>query len=147
MNAPETAIAQTAAELQEVAKEFLLGNLIKAAGRQFKGLAVPYMELKQHEQTRLLEKMESDIRTAVNDAIDLIASNQRLTFRAAVDQVVFKDGVKAVLTMGKTEEAHCLADAEGSYVTVVIEDRSTLLEVGDATQGDPDQKPLFGRSE
>ncbi|OQA34018.1 MAG: hypothetical protein BWY57_00815 [Betaproteobacteria bacterium ADurb.Bin341] len=143
MNTPES-IKEIEAASQELAREFVLGNLIKAASKRFKSLAVPYMELKQHEQTKLLEDLEKDCRDAVNDAIDLIASNQRLTFRAAVDQVVFKDGVKAVLTMGKTEEAHSLADAEGSYVTVVIEDRSTLLQVGDATQGDPDQKPLFG---
>lgn len=143
MSTPES-IKEIEAASQELAREFMLGNLIKAASRRFKSLAVPYMELKQHEQTKLLEDLEKDCRDAVNDAIDLIASNQRLTFRAAVDQVVFKDGVKAVLTMGKTEEAHSLADAEGSYVTVVIEDRGTLLQVGDATQGDPDQKPLFG---
>ena len=129
-------------EAAEIAKTFLLGNLIKASSQQFKGLSVPFSKLKELEQKSLMRNLESDIRSAIDDAIDLIASNARLTFRAAVDQVVFKDGVKAVLTMGKTEEAHSLADAEGSYVTVVIEDRSTLLQVGDALDVDPDQKKL-----
>ncbi len=129
-------------EAAEIAKTFLLGNLIKASSKQFKALAVPFFELKEREQQKVLSNLESDIRSAIDGAIDLIASNARLTFRAAVDQVVFKDGVKAVLTMGKTDEAHSLADAEGSYVTVVIEDRSTLLLVGDALDVDPDQKKL-----
>ena len=130
-------------EAAEIAKTFLLGNLIKASSKQFKSLSVPFFELKEREQQKVLSNLESDIRSAIDDAIDLIASNARLTFRAAVDQVVFKDGVKAVLTMGKTDEAHSLADAEGSYVTVVIEDRSTLLLVGDALDVDPDQKKLY----
>ena len=129
-------------EAAEIAKTFLLGNLIKASSKQFKSLSVPFFELKDREQQKVLSNLESDIRSAIDDAIDLIASNARLTFRAAVDQVVFKDGVKAVLTMGKTDEAHSLADAEGSYVTVVIEDRTTLLQVGDALDVDPDQKKL-----
>ena len=129
-------------EAAEIAKTFLLGNLIKASSKQFKSLSVPFFELKEREQQKVLSNLESDIRSAIDDAIDLIASNARLTFRAAVDQVVFKDGVKAVLTMGKTDEAHSLADAEGSYVTVVIEDRTTLLQVGDALDVDPDQKKL-----
>ena len=130
-------------EAAEIAKTFLLGNLIKASSKQFKSLSVPFFELKEREQQKVLSNLESDIRSAIDDAIDLIASNARLTFRASVDQVVFKDGVKAVLTMGKTDEAHSLADAEGSYVTVVIEDRSTLLDIGDALDVDPDQKKLY----
>ena len=129
-------------ETKELAEEFLLGNLIKAASKEFKGLSVPFFELKEIEQKRVLERLEQDLRKAVTDACDIIASHARLTFRASVDQVVFKDGVKCVLTMGKTDEAHALADAEGSYVTVVIEDRSTLLQVGDALDVAPDQKKL-----
>ena len=142
MNAPEN-FSDAKEYSEDVARQFLLGNLIKASSKRFKSLAVPYMELKQNEQERLLEGLHEDIREAVTDAIDLIASHARLTFRASVDQVVFKDGVKAVLTMGKTMEAHSLADAEGSYVTVVIEDRASMLDPGDAIQGEPDQRPLF----
>lgn len=128
MNSPETISSS------DIAREFLLGNLIKAASSQFKRLSLPFFELKEAEQKRVLENLEKDIREAVDGAVDIIASNARLTFRASVDQVVFKDGVKAVLTMGKTEEAHSLADAEGSCVTIVIEDRETLLQVGDALE-------------
>jgi hypothetical protein len=37
-----------------------------------------------------------------------------------------------------------LADAEGSYVTIVIEERSKLLDEGDALATDPDQRSLLG---
>jgi hypothetical protein len=128
------------------AQEFLLGSLIKAATKHLKTLAKPWGELKEHEQARVLGQVHDDCRKSVRDAIDIIAGNARLTFTAAVDQVVFKDGVKAVLTLAKTAEAHSLADAEGSYVTIVIEERSKLLNEGDALQADKDQKPLFDSS-
>lgn len=128
---------------EEFAKEFMLGNLIKASSKQFKALPVPFFQLKEAEQRRLLHELEDDIREAVSSAINVIAANARMVFRASVDQVVFKDGVKAVLTMGKTEQAHALADVEGETVLIVIEDRSTLLKVGDALSVTPDQKSIL----
>jgi hypothetical protein len=131
---------------KKYAQEFLLGSLIKAVTKHLKTLPKPWSDMKEHEQSRVLGTVHNDIRAAVRDAIDIIASNARLTFTASVDQVVFKDGVKAVLTLAKTPEAHSLADAEGSYVTIVIEERSKLLDEGDALEVDRDQKPLFDSS-
>lgn len=127
----------------DYAKEFLLGSLIKAATKHLKTLAVPWIDLKEGEQKRVLQAVHDECRNAARDAIDIIASNARLTFPAAVDQVVFKDGVKCVLTLSKSPEAHSLADAEGSYVTIVIEERSKLLQEGDSMEVDADQKSLL----
>ena len=125
------------------AQEFLLGSLIKATMKHIKTLSKPWGEMKEMEQRRVLGYVQEDCQVAARDAIDVIASNARLTFPAHVEQVVFKDGVKAVLTLAKTPEAHSLADAEGSMVTIVIEDRSRLLQEGDALHVDKDQKALF----
>ena len=128
---------------KDYAQEFLLGSLIKAATKHLKTLSKPWIEMKEAEQERVLATVAQDCRKATQDAVDVIASNARLTFQASVDQVVFKDGVKAVLTLAKGEWAHSLADAEGGYVTIVIEERSKLLDEGDSLKADKDQKPLF----
>ncbi len=128
------------------AAEFLLGSLIKASTKHLKTLSKPWIEMKEGEQKRVLATVQQDCRRAVQDAIDIIASNARVTFQAAVDQVVFKDGVKAVLTLAKGDWAHSLADAEGGYVTIVIEERSKLLQEGDALEVEPDQKSLLGEA-
>jgi len=128
------------------AEEFLLGAMIKAASKHLKTLAKPWIDLKEGEQKRVLATVHQDCREAVRDAIDIIASNARMTFPAAVDQVVFKDGVKCVLTLAKGDWAHSLADAEGGYVTIVIEERSKLLAEGNALDVEPDQKSLLGEA-
>lgn len=128
------------------AQEFLLGAMMKAATKHLRTLSKPWIEMKEGEQKRVLATVHQDCRAAVQDAIDIIASNARMTFPAAVDQVVFKDGVKAVLTLAKSAEAHSLADVQGGYVTIVIEERSKLLDEGDALDADPDQKPLFDKA-
>jgi hypothetical protein len=138
MNAPEVL------KPREIAAEFLFGELIKAACKRFKSLSLPYMELKQSEQATLLRNIEDDVRDAVREAVEIIASDYRVVFRASCESVAFKaDGVKSQLTMHNTEAAHALADAAGNTVLVVIEDGSRYLEVGDATKGEDNQKPLF----
>ena len=128
---------------RDYAQEYLLGSIIKAATKHVKTLSKTWGEMKENEQRRVLADVQRDCHEATRGAIDIIASNARLTFPAAVDQVVFKDGVKCVLTLSKSPEAHSLADAEGSYVTIVIESRSKLLDEGDSTQTQPDQKSLL----
>ena len=138
MNAPEKVAPR------QIAAEFLLGELIKASSKRFKSLAVPYMEMKQSEQSTLLRAIEDDVREAVREAVEIIASDYRVVFRASCESVVFKaDGVKSQLTMHNTEAAHALADAAGNTVLVVIEDGSRYLDAGDATKGEDEQKPLF----
>ena len=128
---------------RDYAQEYLLGSMIKAATKHIKTLSKTWGEMKEGEQRRVMADVQRDCYEATRDAIDIIASNARLTFPAAVDQVVFKDGVKCVLTLSKSPEAHSLADAEGSYVTIVIESRSKLLDEGDSTETQPDQKSLL----
>lgn len=136
-------IAQLKDDVKITATEFLLGELIKASSKRFKSLALPYMDMKQREQENLLQDIADDCRAAVKEAVEIIASDYRVTFRASVEKVEFKaDGVKAQLTLHNSPEAHALADAAGNTVMVVIEDASRYLELGDATQGIPDQSSL-----
>jgi hypothetical protein len=105
-----------------------------------------WIEMKEAEQRRVLETVQQDCRSTVQDAVDIIASNARVTFPAAVDQGVFKDGIMVVLTLAKGDWAHSLADVEGGFVAIVIEERSTLLQEGNALATKPDRKPLLGEA-
>lgn len=143
MNAPEVLEVPT----KEFAKEFLLGELIKSSTKRFKTATTTFAEMREGEQTMLLRDIEFDVREAVKQAVEIIASDYRVCFRGAVEKVEFKaDGVKAALTMHNTLDAHALADVAGNTVLVVIEDASRYLDAGDSTKGEADQKPLFDQS-
>ncbi len=131
---------------QDSASQFLVGNLMAACRGRFMSLAVPWRQLSEHEQASVLRGLAGDVRQAVGHAIQAIASNQRLTFRAEVESVQFKGAsdIKAVLKLMAGSESHSLADSAGGYVTVVIENVDDLLDLpGSATQGDADQVALF----
>jgi hypothetical protein len=76
---------------RDYAQEYLLGSMIKAATKHIKTLSKTWGEMKENEQRRVLADVQHDCYEATRDAIDIIASNARLTFPAAVDQVVFKE--------------------------------------------------------
>lgn len=131
------------------AATFLVGNLMQAVGKRYQGLAVPFSQLSEIEQSTLKRNVADDVRRAVDTAIKAIASNQRLTFRAEVAKVEFKGSsdITATLKLASGLESHALADSAGGYVTLVIESVDELLQITDAdTKGEPDQKPLFDAS-
>ena len=130
----------------EAARDFLLGSLIKASTYRFKVAVLPWHSMSKHEQETMLGDIRNDIEKAVRDAVEIIASDDRVTFRAECKSVQFsEDGVKSQLLLANTQAAHALADAAGGTVLVVIEDGGRYLGVGDAVSGDDDQRPLFGQ--
>lgn len=130
-------------DAKDLAREFLMGELMAAATRQLRGLDKPWLRLPEADQKRVLREVRDDIARAVKAAVELIASDDRTRFRAAVESVTFKDGVKAVLTMGNTEASHELADTAGGNVLVVIEDAVRYTFVGEnAPHAEKDQAEI-----
>ncbi len=131
------------------AEIFMVGDLMRAAKLRFMDLAVPWSQLSEGEQERVLTGLADDVRRAAQKAIRIIAHHGRIEFRAQVEQVNFKGEaeVKATLKLMANSEAHSLADVAGGFVTVIIEQNDELLAIpDDMTKGEPDQRPLFDRS-
>lgn len=129
----------------DIAREFLMGELMNAATRQLRSIDKPWLRLPEAEQKRVLRDVQKDIETAVSAAVELIASDDRTRFRAHVESVTFKDGVKAVLQMGNSAASHELADTAGASVLVVIEDPARYTQIGaNAPKAEADQGSLTG---
>lgn len=131
---------QSAADL---ARTFLLGELMSAATKQLRSLDKPWLRLPEAQQKAVIREVQSDVEDAIDRAVELIASDGRTCFVAAVESVTFKDGVKAVLTMSNTQASHELADTAGGQVYVVIDSPLRYKLVGEnAPKADPDQRAL-----
>lgn len=127
----------------DLARVFLLGELMGAAMKQLRAAEKPWLRVPEEQQRRVIREVEIDCRNAIEKAVELIASDARTRFRATVESVTFKDGVKSVLTMPNTEASHELADVAGGSVLVVIEDPTRYTQVSDAApKPDADQSTL-----
>lgn len=130
---------------KDIAREFLFGELMGAATKQLRSLDKVWLKMPKEHQERVLRDVQSDIGEAVQRAVQIIATDDRTHFKATVEQVTFKDGVKAVLTMGNTMASHELADTAGGVVLVVIENPTRYTVPGDnAPKSDDEQRTLAG---
>lgn len=137
----ETEVKEKSA--QDIAREYLMGELMSSALRQLRTLDKPWLRLPEAQQKKCIAEVQEDVRKAVSQAVEVISSDDRTRFRAGVESVTFKDGVKAVLTMANTEASHELADTAGSTVLVVIESPHRYTYVGDnAPKAEKDQPEL-----
>lgn len=115
----------------DLAREFMLGSVMAAAMKQLRSLDKPWLRLPEAAQKAVLEDVRHDVTQAIRSAVEIIATSDRTRFAASVESVTFKDGVKAILTMGNTEASHELADTAGGRVYVVIEDPARFTFGGD----------------
>lgn len=127
----------------DLAREFMLGEVMSSAMKQLRALDKPWLRLPEEAQRNVIEEVRVDVQAAIRKAVEIIATDDRTCFTAAVESVTFKDGVKAVLTMPNTPASHELADTQGGRIWVVLEDpaRYTQTSAG-IPKADPDQVPL-----
>lgn len=134
------AIEKTAADL---AREFLLGEVMSSAMKQLRALEKPWLRLPEEAQRKVIDEVREDVEAAIHRAVEIIATDDRTRFTAAVESVTFKDGVKAVLTMSNSAASHELADTAGGRVFIVIEDPTRYTQSSTAVPAaDPDQRTL-----
>lgn len=130
---------------RELAREFMLGEVMAAAMRQLRALDKPWLRLPEQKQKDVIDEVRDSVSVAIRQAVEIIATDDRTRFTAQVESVTFKDGVKAVLTMANTMASHELADVQGGRVYVVIEDPNRYTQGSTAVpKADPDQPALEG---
>ena len=132
---------QTEKSATDLAREFLLGEVLSAAMKQLRAAERPWLRLPEEQQMEVIREMREDVSEAIERAVVIIASDARTVFHAEVESVTFKEGVKAVLHMANTMASHELADSAGGSVLVVIEDAKRYVR-GSAKVPSPD--PLQG---
>lgn len=104
------------------------GELVDCLLTEIKMLSQPWSATPKEQQQQILERLQSYVGNAVRTSVRLIAGDGNPAMNVAVDQVVFKDGVKVVLkTVLKPEAAHVLADMEGKAVVLVACDPDAYM--------------------
>lgn len=105
----------------------------------------PWHERSEAEQRQTVHDVETTMRHIVTRAVEIIAGHGRRTIKASVESVVFKDGIKAVLTASKFDvNRHNLADAAGRTVLIVVADPDEFTGEKAPVEVTPDQATLLG---
>lgn len=129
----------------EMAAETMTGDLLAALVDEFKVAPDVWQKLPEHQQENLIYRLQQRIQDNVRKAVEIIASANRPTIIATVESVTVKDGIKAVLTLPKSDaQRHELFDAAGLSVLLIVGGASEYYGGADKVKPDPDQPALNG---
>jgi hypothetical protein len=130
-----------------IAADTMTGDLLAALIDEFKHAPDVWQKMSEATQSDVIFRVRNRVRHAVKDAVHIIASANRPTIVGTVESVTIKDGIKAVISLSKTDpQRHALADAAGSAILMVV--ASDTYDGGtEEVKPEPDQPPLNGFNE
>jgi ribosome modulation factor len=118
-------------------------DLLEGLVLEIKLLPNVWPKLPKSKQDDVIERLRKRVIKNVQTAVHMIASEGRTTIVAELEQVTVKDGIKAVLTMSKSDpNRHGLIDAQGKTVLVAIADAEDHMGEIAAVQGEEDQRAM-----
>lgn len=130
-------------EAVTISEKFLMGDLIKAVMQEMRQMPFAWATLPEKDQQKIIDRVTDRTREAVRQAVKIIAADARPHLVADVEQVVFKDGIKAVLSIAKqAADRHELSDAVGTMVLIVLPHVEKHMG-GEPPKADKDQPDLL----
>lgn len=118
-------------------------DLLQALVLELKLLPDVWPKLSKAKQDDVIERLRKRVISSVQTAVHLIASESRVTIAAELEQVTIKDGIKAVLTMSKSDpNRHTLTDAQGKSVLIAVADAEDHMGDIAAVRGEDDQRAM-----
>lgn len=132
----------------EIARETMLGDLMQVCLDEIKAAPDVWPKLSQERQEDVIERVQNRVSTAVRGAVEILAAKGRIAIAATLEQVTVKDGIKAVVTLSRSDaRRHDLIDACGQNLLLVVADATENMGGANAHKPDPDQPGLPGVEE
>lgn len=104
-------------------------NLMRKLLVVVRGMPKTWKQLTEVQQDNVLIEFDNYVKEALRNAVRDMAGADFPAIPATLDQVVIKDGFKAVLKMGQAiPHRHELADAEGTTVILILADASEYIK-------------------
>lgn len=128
-----------AVDVKDIAAEEMGKKLLESLIGVVQSIKRPWDEMTQSEQDDAIGKMRFAVKMATTQAVRLIGSNGATHVVGTLDQITIKDGVKAVVQIGKNaENLPELFEAQGGEVLIVCS-RQDYLDGINEVKGEPDQ--------
>lgn len=129
-----------AVDVKDFAAEEMGKKLLESLIGVVQSIKRPWNEMTQSEQDDAIGKMRFAVKVATTQAVRLIGSNGATHVVGTLDQITIKDGVKAVVQIGKNaENLPALFEAQGGEVMIVCGGGQDYLKDIDKVKGEPDQ--------
>jgi len=133
--------------VSSVAKETMVGDLRDVCLqiiRNPKLTGKAWNDMNEAQQRDVAQQITSRVSDAVVKSVQIIAANGQRQIIGVLEQVVVKDGIKAVIKCSQHDELrHELMDAAGDAVSIVITGAEAFIGGGEKVKIDKDQPDLI----
>ena len=103
----------------------------------------PWDQRSEADQQFTVNQVEGACQRLVERAVEIIAAGGRKAIKATLEQVTFKDGIKATISLSKFDEMrHALADSQGSTIVIFVADPEEFSGERAPAKIRPDQPAL-----
>lgn len=127
----------------EIASQTMMGDLVRAVLDELKAAPDVWQKLSEAKQGECIDRLECRVAECVEQVVHIIASADRPTIRARLEQLTTKDAVKAVCVVSRKDEGvHELMDAVSEEVLIVLPHAEQYTEQPTGLEPDPDQPGL-----
>lgn len=118
-------------------------DLLQSLVQEIKLLPDVWPKLPKAKQDDVIDRLRDRVENNIRMAVHMIASEGRAVADATLEQVTFKNGIKAVFNLSKSCPArHDLADSEGKLCLIVVADAGQHLGGMDEVRGEADQRAM-----
>lgn len=132
---------QSAANL---AAETLGRDMLDALVQELDRMPEAWPRMAQHQQEQTIRRLEVTVRNLIRDALAILLQGEYPACRAVVESVQFKDGIKAVIKVARTEHSRYeLAEHVGTPVVVVLHNPERYYERMETVKSQKGQGSLF----
>ena len=128
-----------------IAADTMLGDLMACLIDELKTAPDVWQKMPEHQQQDMIYRVQQRVQSAIHEAVQIIASDNRPTIVATVESVTVKDGIKAVVTLPKSDaQRQELFDAAGMAVLLIVGGAAGYYGGSDQVKPDLDQPALNG---
>ncbi len=128
----------------DIAASTMLGDLMGCLVDELR-LQHLWQAMPEEQQKETIYRIQERVQTNIRTAVEIIASDNRPTIVATVESVTVKDGIKAVVTLPKSDaQRHELFDAAGMAVLLIVGGAAGYYGGTDQVKPEPDQPALNG---
>jgi hypothetical protein len=128
----------------DIAASTMLGDLMACLVDELR-MQHLWQAMPEEQQKDAIYRMQERVQANIRVAVEVIASDNRPTIVATVESVTVKDGIKAIVSLPKSDaQRHELFDAQGMSVLLIVGGASGYYGGTDQVKPEPDQPALNG---
>jgi len=130
-------------DIRTIAANSIGKDILQALVTEIKLLPKPWNALVEKQQNEIIDRLRQHVVTAVQNAVQIIATNGNQSIPGELEQILIKEVAKATIKIGRDAQSlHDLCELQGSNIFIVRANPYKYLHNMHDIKGESDQRDI-----